>query len=358
MVPGEVGALRSQQPELQAVDGRRSWHIRASPRLPELQCPLQVAAGLGEAERALRCDRRLHRGRQGSGVVSGRVPVPGELGGGRTVGEAPVRRQRLGTGPVEGGPLRREELFLDGLAQQAVPEGVAAASWLDQEQLLVHALADAPHQLLLGEPAEGGKQLVADGHPRDRHHGEHRGCRRAQVADAGQQHLAEGGWQVLLAGNHGSKQLLGKEGVASRAGPDGIDDVRPRGSAQDVAELAGHLRPAEAPELDELGGGPPYHLGEPGVEGVPRHQGVASVGADEEEAVPPEVSGEEREQVPGGAVRPVQVFDHQHDRAEPGRLLDDPEDGLEDLVLGPSEGIGTHGAGMPGGLRLGIEDAG
>jgi hypothetical protein len=116
-----------------------------------------VPQGLDQRE-----DRRgglpgLHAGHQRLPQVVGGVPVVGELAlldggaaagarGDAALGDAAL--QRPGVGGMQRAALHRQQVVVDRLLHQRVPEDVAAAGLLDRQHVTANRLAQQPHQLL------------------------------------------------------------------------------------------------------------------------------------------------------------------------------------------------------------------
>ena len=132
---------RCQAQYLHLVDAGLSLGVRDAP--PDLQGPLEVPAGLGGREPGHRLPAGLHRRRQRPRQVVGGVPVDGERGGHRCVvaGQPRVAVEGLGVGRVQLGALAGKQVFVDGVPGQGVPERVAAARAVDDEQKGVDGLA-------------------------------------------------------------------------------------------------------------------------------------------------------------------------------------------------------------------------
>jgi hypothetical protein len=91
--------------------------------------------------------------------------VDGERGGHRRVvaGQSRVAVEGLGVGGVQLGPLAGEEVLVDRVPGERVPEGVATAGSVDDEQEGVHRLAQRLVQLGGGHRGDLGQQPL--GHP-------------------------------------------------------------------------------------------------------------------------------------------------------------------------------------------------
>ncbi|WP_460716416.1 hypothetical protein, partial [Microbispora hainanensis] len=106
--------------------------------------------------------RRPQRARQ---VVPGEV-VMGQLGGG-----AAAFGEQRGERGVQAGALARQQVVVDGLLEERVPEGVAVAA--RREQPLRDDLAQRVLQRQVAEPGRVAQQVVPDpaaGHRGDPQH--------------------------------------------------------------------------------------------------------------------------------------------------------------------------------------------
>ena len=132
--------------------------------------------------------------------------------------------------------------------------------------------------------------------------------------------------------------------------------------AEDRGDHPGGVVPAEPLEVDPLEPAGPAELGEPRQERMPAVQLVGPIGETDDDAI----GGEARDQVgqrePGRRVRPVEVLDDEEDRAGRGQVLEDPEQGVEEVRLGAHAvdrdvvGRPAQGAGLRGGGRRRRQD--
>ncbi len=247
--PGDAGE-RGQEPD--AVD--------AGPRLgvahlvPELDGPLVFDARLRERIAGLCRATGGHRRLEGARQVVRGIPVVGELGRVRGVDPGPgLERAREGRVPARS--FAREDLVVDGLLEQRVPEGVAvdARGRVRHEDLPRDALAQRVDQRRLVERRGVGEERRIDalaGRRRDPQ--ELLGGFR-EVGDPRQQHVAQRGREfgpAIVAG--GDEQLLGEERVAVRTGMDRLDEPWVEVVAGDGLELGADVAQVEGLELDPL----------------------------------------------------------------------------------------------------------
>ena len=264
---------------------------------------------------------RRHRGRERPRQVVRAVPVAGELGlRRRGVGlHRPCQRR------VQRGPLAGQQVLVDRLADERVPEGVRPVG-VGDEQLVRDGLARAVVDVA-GE--HGLQQLVAD---RPLGHGRHAhdllgGAR--QALEAPEQRVAQRGRELAGVGG-GGQQLLGVEGVALRPRVQAVGQAGIGLVVEDAGELLDHLVAAEALQRHPLDARGALQLGEDGTQRMAAVELVGAVGGEQEERLGPRVADEEDEEVARGGVGPVEVLDHQRDGAEP---VQQGEQRLEHLRL-------------------------
>ena len=239
----------------------------------ELQRGLVVLGGLvGTADRH-GVVAGLDAGPQRGVEVVGGPGVPGQLGG-RAVDAAAA--DRLGVGGVQADPLARQQVVVDRLGEQGVPEGVALGADPD-EDVRLHGGPQRPLEVvgaLLDDRAEQRVGDPAAGHRGSPDHGP------ALVVEAVQAHEQQVGEVVgePLGAELGGDELLGEERVA--LGP--VDDADQVGGG-DVAAVQGPDEAAyvvvrERRQLEAVDAGDPDPLGDGGAERVAAVQVVAAVG--------------------------------------------------------------------------------
>ncbi len=217
--------------------------------------------------------------------------------------------ERLGEPQVQRRPLAGQQVVVDHLAQQRVPEPVPAVLTGEQDVAL-DRLAQRVAQRALVEAADLGEHRVleplADGHDaQDLLRG------LGEALDPQHQRVAQrvrGGAEAVDARG---EQLLGEQRVAAGALPQPLQQLGVRRRAEDVLELAGELAVRQRLERHAVGARVPLDLREQRAERVAAVQLVRPVGADDEHALVREAVGEERQRRSGRAVGPVQVLDDQ-----------------------------------------------
>ena len=111
-----------------------------------------MPCGLGRRAHPLGCGRRAHRGTQGVWELMRLGPVPGQLGL-RSHGlrrERGSSLQRLCEPDVEPAAFARQQVLVDRLTHQGVPEAIALAVRLLDEHVVGHRFAQPVHELGLG----------------------------------------------------------------------------------------------------------------------------------------------------------------------------------------------------------------
>ncbi len=321
--------------------------------LPELQrsqvVPVRIEPGIAALGVATGSDR----GGQGPKLVARRIPVVGELGRGRDGPGAadagcPVGRAGLERGREPGviaGALAWEELAVDHLLEEGVPEGqvrVGRPAGRDQDPA-VDDLAERLAHDGRAELRDRGEQVVIDPGPRRRGDAEDLLALLGDGRHPRQDHVAEPRRQLAvrrLPG--GGEDLLGVERVPVGPGPDPVDEVRGRRDSQLVGQQARQFVAIESPEVDPVDPLGALELGDIGRHDVARVELVGPQGGDDQDAGIAQVPGQEREQVAGRRVGPLDVLDDQDQRRDPGEPLDDTEDELEQPPLGePVVGPGS-----------------
>ena len=133
----------------------------------------------------------------------------------------------------------------------------------------------------------------------------------------------------------GGDQLLGEERIAVGPAGDRIDQRLRRRPARDGRQQLDELVALETPDVDPLDTRLTFGLGQPARQRMPAVELIGAEGPDDQEAFVASVSGEEREQVSGRAIGPVEVFDDQHDGRTLAQATKEPQDPFEDAGLEP-----------------------
>ena len=246
-VPAVRRGGRGHQAELAAGHARRL--LRVGHPFPQGERLVVVAVRLGRGAQPLGIlpgpDRR---GERAGNVMAGQA-VLGQFRGGARHREPLLVGEQRTHGGVQPGPLPRQQVRVDRLPEQGVPEHVAFGA-VGHEQLVGDRL---PHRALVfggGQAGRGPDQLVvglAAGHGRgaedllrgvgqllDPAEQQGRQPRRQDIATAG------------IAADRGGEQFLGVVGVALGAGHDVVQlgrvDADPCGGGQVLGQGRGSQR--------------------------------------------------------------------------------------------------------------------
>ena len=223
-----------------------------------------------------------------------------------------------------------------------MPEDIAFGA-VGHEQLVGDRL---PHRgLVFGgrQARQGPYQLVvglAAGHRRGAEH-LLRGV--GQLLDpAEQQGRQPGGQDTVLAAitaDRGGEQFLGVVGVALGAGHDVVQLGRVDADGCGGGQVLGQGRRVQRGEVDRDDAGQPEQLGHHGPERVTSVQVVGPVAADQRDPFAVQHPGQERDQVPGGGVGPVQVLQHEQDRRRGRQLGQQAQHAAEHLLPGQARAV-------------------
>ena len=172
----------------------------------------------------------------------------GQLGGGARVGGQPVLvGQQPGQHTVQPGTLAGQQVGVDGLAEQRVPERIAVRTVRDQQLLgdrLTHCVLEVGHR----QPGSGLDQLVVGPPAGDRGHPQHALRRIGQpFHPVEQQRDQPGGKPVVLRGmvRRRGEQLFRVVGVALGPADDAVEhDGVERGCGSGCPESPGRSLPA------------------------------------------------------------------------------------------------------------------
>ena len=137
----------------------------------------------------------------------------------------------------------------------------------------------------------------------------------------------------LRAGARRGQQLLGEERVAVGALQQPPGQLALGRRAEDPGELLGQLGRAEALQLDPLDAAGTLLRGQERAQRMAPVQLVAAIGGDQQQRLAAQVADQEREQVAGRAVGPVQVLDGDDQRRELAQPRERAEQQLEQPPL-------------------------
>ena len=281
------------------------------------------------------------RGQQGGPVVLAEPRVTGQLGGG--AGGA-AGAQHLGVRRVQADPLAGQQVVVDRLSEQGVPEGVGVGA-RGHQHVGLDGGAHRGLECRRPEVADLGEQVVGDvaaGHGGDPHH---LPGLVVEPVEPVQQHVGEVPGHAPAARRDGPDELLDEERVALGAGHDVGDlGLAHRVGVQPVDQAA-HVPGQQRLELHPLDAGQPGPLADLAAQRVAAVQVVGAVGHDEGDPGGEGAAEEEAEHVAGGLVGPVGVLDHHEERTRVGGPLEEGVHGVEEvaalegLVVGTALGV-------------------
>jgi hypothetical protein len=329
-VPGHIGGVGRLH---QQVDLAHAGHLlRLRHALPEPQRAFAQRERLVERVHPLGRRRGSHRGGERGRLVARGQPVVGDLGG--QVHALALALDRLLQGARDGavqlGPLARQQVVVDHLAQQRVAEAVAAVGVRDRD-LAAHGLAQPLAQLAGVEVGQVAQQVVVQrlaGEPAQDLLGGF-----GQPLHAQHQRVAQRRRQRPAAVEPHGQQLLREQRVALAARVEPLDQAGIRAAAEDVGQLLRHLVAAEALQLDQVRQRVARQLGQQRPQRVTAVELVGAVGADHQDPLRAQRPREEPHEAAGGAVRPVQVLDHEQQRLLLRHRVEDREQRLEHAHL-------------------------
>ena len=306
--------------------------------IPELERPLVLRVrvrervdGLG---RLCGADRGLERTRE----VAGRVPVVGELRGPRR-GSRPgaVARESLGEASVEARALAGQELLVDRLPHQGVPEGEPFFVTLGDEDVPLDRFSQPALDLGLFQFGDGREQRSRDAGTGGGTDPQQLLGRLTERGDAAKEDVTQDAGQLLGAGFRG-EELLRVEGVSVRARVDPFDEAGFDLASPDGAHLVGRLRPVEARQVEPFGRPATLQLGEERQQWMKAMQLVAAVTGEQHDRRVPEVARQVAEQLEGRPIGPMDVFDDEEADAPACQAMEQAEERLEQTSLRRSPG--------------------
>ncbi len=330
----KLGSLRASTQDL------RSIHSSCRGRLPDdvpqlehaLVLPerLEVGAGvIGSRCRPDRCDKRTRQ-------LATLEPVMrdlGEVAGLLRAVSAGGALERLGDDDVEPSALAWQDGLGRGLPDERVPERVSLHDrrLVRHEELRLDGLLQRVEEVALRQVGKLRQQIVVHLPANDGRHPEQSQRSLRHVGEPCRQHLAQRRGKAAGLGA-GREELLGEERIAVRALEDRRDEIPVRRVPEDPGQLAGdRLRP-EPPQLDSFDPREAVRLGEPEEERVAPGELIASERDQEEQRLRLRVPDEERKQLPGRIVCPVEVLDRQDDRPP----TTEPSEQVEERFVQPA----------------------
>ncbi len=332
-VAGVSESGRGTRQKLGATATRQRVRVRNA--VPQFQGPV-AHLGSGAVRVGEACLlHRLERGDEGATQVVRGQPVVRQLAG----GAFGCRFERLRVAAVEARAFARQQVGVDRLAHQRVPERVFVTR--GGEDVREHGLPGQPVQFVRRAVEHGLEQRVLDAETAGGDDAQQTLGGFAEPFVAREQQLAERVRHLVLRAEVGDPdELLDEERDALAEGVDAVDRRRLRLVPQ---ELRGHLRdlgsvqPAEFPPRGTAGA---VELAERGAEGVTALHLVGAVRGDQQKLTPLQHPDEEPQQLERGGVGPVEVFEDHHDRAVGRDVLEEHGDELVQPLGARPGGLG------------------
>ncbi len=299
---------------------------------PQLECALEVTQRL--RRRVCRCQLgRLGAGHECLRGVVGRVPMNRQRRGSQRgrAAQRTIGGYRLGVGGVCTHALTRHRVGVDRVAGERVAEPVPVISCVGRQQLMFDDLGERRVEARLVEARDRREQAVGHRSPRRRRDSEQPEPRFGQPLGPGEQDVAQGDRELLRAGArlYRGEDLLDQESVALGALIQRLEHRAWGRAAHDRLQLAGRLLPGEARKLQPPHRPYPLPCRDQGPERMRPVYLVRTEREHEQHAHAAQAPHEQRDEVQRGAIRPLQVLDHEHQRPVGGQALDHPEHQLE-----------------------------
>ena len=259
----------------------------------QCQCLQEVAERLfGAAHR--HCGvAGTHAGAEGLVATPGRQRMTGQVcpGAERGVGG------QLGGVPLVGAhPLAREQVVVDGLGQQRVPEGVAAGLGR-HEDVVLDGVADGDVEVARRQVADAGQQAVGDLPPRSRCHPHDVLGGGLELVDSDQEEPGEVACGARTPQRARRGELLCEEGVALGALDDGLDLRLAQRAVDEALNQLADVAVGQRGEVDPVHRGQPRPVREGCPQRVPAVQVVAAVGRHQGHRAAEPPREQQREQV-------------------------------------------------------------
>ena len=354
-VPGAVVAAARHRREralvIQPGDVPVGRPVIGRDGIPQADGPFVGLGGLGEGVRGRGRSCGTHpRAKRAHWLVgSGRMVREG----GQLARALRARTDRTGVERrrvcrMQPAPLAGQQVVVHGLGQQGVSEavGIRAALRIDHQDLGRQGLTERCLDVGLGRVSHLRKHLGLDGTPRDRSHPEDPLGVLGQGGDAGHQDVAQRRRDdVTWRPGTAREELFDEERVAFGSAFDRLEQVDGRAVSEDGRDLGVKVDPTEPLDLDPVHPRQTIHLRQPRPQRVPTAQLIGPIRADHGEPLGPRIPGEERQDVTRGAVRPMQVLDHEHDRHPLPEGTQQRQEPLEDAPLDPRRAVECVGFG-------------
>ena len=180
------------------------------------------------------------------------------------------------------------------------------------------------HQPSLVQAGHGCQQPVGYLPAGHRNHRQYLSGRLGQRLHPAAEQVAQGRRQFARAGPHHRQQFLGEERVALRPSEHALHQVGGWDGAEDPDQLRPRLDLVQPGQLDAFHRAAAVQLGQVGGQPL-LARFVVAVGGHHQDPLPPQVADQERQQVAGGAVGPMQILHHQHQRSLLAQAPEQPE---------------------------------
>ena len=285
---------------------------------PQSKGALEVVGGVGQRSDLLRFEPGSHGGGEGVRLLVGCAPVVGEqrpsdvFGSARQLGLCGQRGCGRFVQPLA---LAGEQLVVHGFAHQRVAEPASLA--LQHQDLVGDGLAQRLADLADRPPGHGRQQPIVDRAADQRCLTQHGLDRLRKPGDAGEDRVANGVRERTRTRPH-REQLLGVERVALGTGQDVVDDRVSRHPPGDASQEHGQLAAGHPGDLDVLDRRAAGQLAEQRPHRVATVDVVGSVADHQRNLRRTQVASQERDEVPGRRIGPMQVLDRHE---QPGRAL-------------------------------------
>ena len=246
--------------------------------------------------------------------------------------------QPRGNGAVEASPLARQQVRVDDLGEEGVAKPVGPGLLVDLEHVAGDGLADRLDELVVWQPVTVARSASSAREPATATAPRTRWAARRQPRDAADEDVAERsrdgrGPRRDPARTAGRTISSAKNGLPSARAWISLDDTAPRPVARGSRRAARAARRGQRPEVDPLDGREPVDLGQPGEE---RIAALEVVRPERRRSIIdptlPQVPGEEREQVAGRGIAPVEVLQDEDERPVAAQAVDEGEGELEQPV--------------------------
>ena len=255
---------------------------------------------------------------------------------GRGDGIGAVRVQlaeHLGVPPMHAYLLAGQHLALDGLLGQCVTERVAGA--VREDHLRLDRLAQQEIEIMLGRTGDRCEQVVIDVHAACGHGAHDASCPIAESFVPSEHEVAE---RIGKLGVAQVDELFDEEGDAAAAIHQGADAVVSQIGVRQQTHLLHHLVGGERSHLDAHDRPGALELCEHGAERMETVDVVGAVGRDDREMTAAEGGRERLEKRERRGIRPLQIFDHDHEMEPDGEVLEHRLDDLGELQSGVRDG--------------------